>query len=1202
MAASQITGDDIAQWSSLSDIAASFESHGLERRDDLGADNELVLQLADRELLTLVEAEDGQQASDYKPDNHRCRTNLVVTDDYSTFTFYTRVQNWEGQRHGRIKHQKLSFTKQQMTSDDDKNTVLRKLNRIRYGEMDAVTDFLYETRQVVEQFYEEFEQLRTDLVRTVDGIPDDRGDIRRRYVQIVLNRLIFLYFVQEKGLLNRDTDYLRKKHDQYAADGDVYESFYRPLFFDVLAQEDHDPQFGSLPYLNGGLFSPSPMEAAFDEARLGANAEETNAQFDRILSFLSEWNWNIDKRLDVADPKNLSPAILGHIFERTVNQKEMGAYHTPEEITGFMTRRTIHPCLLDQLNDAVDADYDTVDEVFGFDEATADSESDASAVADGGVVTTPVNTDGVQIDHVETLYHEVLTEIRVLDPAVGSGVFLLAAQDVLLDIYVQCLELFRRLNREGRGGELQNKTRELLERIETRCGAISLYAKREIVIKNLYGVDTDNSAVEICKLRLWLSMIVDIEDDPRAVDTLPNIDFNVRQGNSLIGRIDHIEPERPDDGDHTDTENSALSDYEAGGWQDEITETIREYKQAESSDAAVEARSEAEELIDRWRPEYDENLLRDCHEDGFEEFSLSELREFDPFHWTLEFPAVYDGGFDVVIGNPPWDRLKPLRDDYFTKYDGAFRMRDPSDKDAKQSELLDDPEIRRGWEQYRAEVKRQRDFINKYNNYKNQTATIGGRTYETENDLSALFLERVFSLVRDDGYASQILPGSIFTGSSTKQLRGRLLQGTSVDSLVTFENNDIFPDIDSRYNFGIVTFRNGGETETLEVSFQQQDLSILPTFDSDALRIPRQVVDRYSPEARTFPMIDDRRQITALETILQHEPVVESVDGSWRAEPYRELDRTRDSDQLSESEGEHTYPVLGGSNVYQYEYDPTHFDIEPPQFWSLPEAEAPDQSAKRRIREKNRRQLKSALAEQLEGQNSFEADAAFLDRRLKEERGEGLTAEDVQLDCKEYRIVYRDVARATDERTMIASVIPPGWVCHNTLHTVRPYEIDVEPEDLSEQPLERVYERVFTDRELFAAVGLLNSVPFDFLMRTKVDTHILMYKFEESQVPHLTPGDEWFESIWRPAARLNCYGDDFAEMRDRLGGLNPETDPDERTQLRAEIDAAAFHAYGFDQETVEYVLRNFGTVQNPRVMTDEQFHRIARSFQAREDR
>lgn len=115
-------------------------------------------------------------------------------------------------------------------------------------------------------------------------------------------------------------------------------------------------------------------------------------------------------------------------------------------------------------------------------------------------------------------------------------------------------------------------------------------------------------------------------------------------------------------------------------------------------------------------------------------------------------------------------------------------------------------------------------------------------------------------------------------------------------------------------------------------------------------------------------------------------------------------------------------------------------------------------------------------------------------------------------------------------------------------------------------------------------------------MRRKTDTTIIMYKFKESQMPRLTEGDDWFEYIAERAARLNCYGEAFAAMRERLGGIEAATDPEERKRLQAEIDAAAFHAYGLDSEETRFVCEDFHRVQNPRLMTDEYFDLVVEVY------
>ena len=1190
MTLQQITASDVSGWNSLDDIASSLEKRGLKTRPNLGEENELVLQLSDDEFVVLVSAGPGESATDFKPENRSRHTNLVATNDFEEFTFLTRMRSWEGQQHGRIKHQKISFTKDQFERESgEKHTILKKLNSIEYGSSAAIYDTLYDTQQVVKEFYEDFEKLRTDLVQEVSGIPDDRGDAKKRYVQVVLDRMIFLYFIQEKRLLDRNPNYLHKQPEKVVDDGgDRYENFYRPLFFDYLAEDKQNPDFGSLPYLNGGLFAKNPVEGDFPDAKLGESAEETNQLFDDILDFLSDWNWNVDERLDIVDPKNLSPAILGHIFEQTVNQKEMGAYYTPEEITGFMSRRTIHPYLLDQLNNTANTNYEEIDELFAF-PGSGTSTSEKVVINDDRM-TQQVDTNKIDIKHVETLYHDILKEVHVLDPAVGSGAFLLAAQDVLVDIYIQCIEFFQQLEEEGKGWELDSRTRDELEEINKGQGGPSLYAKRKVILNNLYGVDIDEGAVEICKLRLWLSMVADIEDEPNEVEPLPNIDFNVRHGNSLIGFTDLVEV--------SNEGYAQLSNWGGGSGTsvkdlyEDIIKAIKRHRDATSSRDATNARKLAESKIESHSKELDEKVLEQFHSAGLDDLSLGDIREYHPLHWVLEFAPVYeDGGFDVVIGNPPWDQVKPKRDEFFVQYEPEFRSLSLNERDKVEERLLDDEEIKRDWEEYKRSSEVKSTFFTKSNTFKLQSPKVDGRSRSAANDLSALFLERMFQIADDSGYVAQVLPGLIWQGLSTKDLRNNLLTQTTINSLAVFENKGTFDNIDDRFQFGVVTFKNEGETRKLKGIFKQQDVSILQDFENNAFDIPREVLANYSPEAGIFPQIRSRREVEILEKMVDH-PAIGSDTGSWIASPYMELRQSTDSDRLFEEEHKGDYPVIGGSNIYQYSYNSQFFDLEDPDLWSVEETD-PEKSAKRRIREKKKRVLKSELYETFDGTGSKKG---FVNDLLEGTRGSPLSIDDVLLDCTEYRIVYRRIANATNERGLIATVIPPGVVCHDGVYTVQPYTIEPSREDLNRDNLHSSYKRIFTDSELFTCLGLINSIPFDFLIRTKIDTTIPVYKFEETQVPHLTNGDDWFEYISTRAALLNCYGDGFKEMRNRLNGISPVSDKTERREIQAEIDAAALHAYGLNRKDAEFMLNDFHQVSNPRMMTQEYFDLVYKKY------
>ncbi|MDD8018257.1 MAG: Eco57I restriction-modification methylase domain-containing protein [Bacteroidota bacterium] len=532
--------------------------------------------------------------------------------------------------------------------------------------------------KVSKKFFDKFQKIHEKLQ---GGISDNlTKEDKSWYASVLLNRIMFIYFLQKHHVIQNDTNFLLNKFDEVSMRGeDYYKDFLLPLFFLGFARKDRDPlkevftkKFGPIRYLNGGLFYPHHIENKYtvvkeeivdsirvkpinDPLRSTISVDATVLQ--EILEFLNGYTWYLDNR-PMKDEKDINPDVLGYIFEKYINQKELGAYYTKEDITEYISKNTIIPFIFDKLRTK---GYDAPDPA----PLITKNEDIKQAIADY----VESITDYEQLKY---LYNDILLPLSVLDPAVGSGAFLFSALNILLPIYrkvVFKLKSFRsqvtlseksRLKRddESKGKHSQSsfdasrkKQRDLLRMtspdpwLETLCKTLEAHSEeyfltKQIILNNLYGVDIVEEATEICKLRLFLQLASHLPNIQH-IEPLPDIDFNIYAGNSLVGGLSWDDLEANYSMKFFDKQGEKLDVDLIKSEIQKVSEKKRQYRIIQQSvDDEATLKTMKEEI------QFFENRLNG---------ELIDIGVSNPFHWFIEFNDIIGrGGFDVVIGNPPY--------------------------------------------------------------------------------------------------------------------------------------------------------------------------------------------------------------------------------------------------------------------------------------------------------------------------------------------------------------------------------------------------------------------------------------------------------------------------------------------------------------------------------------------------------------------
>lgn len=439
----------------------------------------------------------------------------------------------------------------------------------------------------------------------------------RDYIKKMMGRIVFLYFLQSKGWLAGNLHYM---HDLFydASDevkGDFLDKVLEPMFFGLLNTKPEDrssvplvngvgvkyiPNADEIPYLNGGLFQQEKIDEVDSVFPAG--------MFQSLFDFFDSYNFTIDENDPNDAEVGVDPEMLGKIFENLLeDNKDKGAFYTPKEIVRYMCQESLTAYLQTGIEDA-----EVKEHIANF------------------VKTNDVEELGGASSELAMSIDQKLIDVKICDPAIGSGAF---PMGLLRELYAcrKSIEIFK----EDNAADI----------------------KRHIIQNNIYGVDIEKGAVDIARLRFWLALIID-EKEPMP---LPNLDFKIMQGNSLLESYKGVDldvtSKKLKTGKDTKKTRGVLSlGFEETDVQKVIQDLVKSYFSITDHTLRAQRRKE----IDKYVKDY----IKICAEGNYEvQNAVDELEipndQF--FLWHTYFADVFEqGGFDIVIGNPPYVNVEGI--------------------------------------------------------------------------------------------------------------------------------------------------------------------------------------------------------------------------------------------------------------------------------------------------------------------------------------------------------------------------------------------------------------------------------------------------------------------------------------------------------------------------------------------------------------
>lgn len=903
---------------------------------------------------------------------------------------------------------------------------------------------------------------------------------KEEIIVLLLNKIIFIKTLEDFGLVKFKhlADEYNNKKDKWEAKGSerILTTFFSELeeYFDYFYDTE--------------LFKTKFWDYIDKDRK---NLDAFQHVFETALG-LDAWHSAFGRGMIHYNYRQIDEDIFGKAYETFIaeNKKDSGVYYTPKEITQYMAKK-----LVDYLfTDLVDRILITVDK------------------------------DNPNYERADELL-EQLYEIKIIDPASGSGSFLIKVLREIYSYYKKIDDATSWVNKISSENlfdmpAMYQATNEFRAKHNFK-DHLQLISK--IILRHIYAVDIDERALETAKTNIW----------KEAIKLNPRI-YNYKK---LNGKSSHILP------------NLELNFVCADSLADlEIEEQLQLLSENHKHEIKRLFEIRKNYLDDPFEPKYIDEALK-IREDIYSKIKEKLPEIENPLFVCLRYFFIYfdkngkplkqtEQGFDGVISNPPWETIKPIEKEFAQK--GKYGLDIIDFKKWFSKELKSNKQFAEDWNNYRAFYTNYNNFLNSRYHYQG----IGDPNYYK------LFVERGLELIKQHGTIHLLVPSGIQTDVGCYNLRDYIIRNFNLEELVSFENKGysylrddkqirtkLFVDVDPRFKFTLINIlKNQSNLDSIiKAKFYLHSPSELT--DKEYIPYTLKMIEKFSPKNLSIMEFRSIQDYHICKKIRNEHPLLGSLDFHFTSEFHMTNDShlfLQKNDIKSEKELKNYLPLYEGKMIHQFNssYDTYRYLIH---------------------KETARKSL--LLSEKNRIKRNYDID---------EKRINNL---DLKLDFQDFRLAYRAVGSSTNERSIIASILPANvFIGHSMNYLINYYY---------EETRGKIIQKEVSKSDQFLLLGLLNSLTLNYYMRNKISSNLTINFINELPIPKTTKKSskvlvEKAASLFFMINEKDTYSKLYNELQ-----IEPGNDLD-TIQLRAELEVfIAKELFKLSKEDWQYITSTF---------------------------